>query len=98
MMFLADITPLQFLKMASSRLPDGYKNTINKYKYGMSLNGLDTDKPIHGARIAQSRYRSRRPHGRIINAENDPWEVRLKTVCFLAQPAFDTTRLAVKNM
>ena len=102
---LADITPLQFLKMASSRLPDGYKNTINKYKYGPGVFKMDwiLDKPIPWK--AEDCFKATTVHvggymEEIINAEN---EAHMggepeKPFVFLAQPSlFDTTRISGKE-
>jgi phytoene dehydrogenase-like protein len=38
---LCDITPRQFLKIAGSRLPDGYHRQLERYRYGPGVFKLD---------------------------------------------------------
>ena len=45
---LADITPKQFLNITSSKLPETYKNKMQKYEYGPGVFKMDwvLDKPV----------------------------------------------------
>ncbi len=45
---LADITPIQFLKMTSPQLPDTYRNKIENYQYGPGVFKMDwvLDQPV----------------------------------------------------
>jgi phytoene dehydrogenase-like protein len=102
---LADITPLQLSKMASSRLPDDYQRRMKKYRYGPGVFKMDwiLDKSIPWK--AEDCYKAATVHiggsmEDIINAENgvQMGKVPEKPFVFLAQPSlFDATRISGKE-
>jgi phytoene dehydrogenase-like protein len=97
---LADVTPLQFLKITSSQLPGGYKKKISKYRYGPGVFKMDwiLDKPIPWK--AKDCYKSATVHvggtmEEIVEAENMVHNGLIpdKPFVFLAQPSiFDSSR------
>jgi phytoene dehydrogenase-like protein len=97
---LADITPGQFLKMTSPKIPESYKNKLAKYKYGPGVFKMDwiLDKPMpwkaDDCRKAATVHLGGSLED-IVTAENEVHNGRIpeKPFVFLAQPGlFDDTR------
>ncbi len=97
---LADVTPVQLLKMAASKLPDNYKNKVKKYKYGPGVFKIDwlINKPVPWTAKECSNAITVHIGGsmeEIVMAENEVHDGRTpeKPFVFFAQPSlFDTTR------
>jgi phytoene dehydrogenase-like protein len=97
---LADITPIQLLKMTSSHIQGKYKNKITKYKYGPGVFKMDwvLDKPVPWKADDCRKAATVHIGGSledIVAAENEVHDgiVPEKPFVFLAQPGlFDSTR------
>jgi phytoene dehydrogenase-like protein len=99
---MADITPAQFLKIASTVLSGSYKNRVRKYRYGPGVFKMDwiLDKPIPWK--AEDCYKAATIHvggtmEEIIESENKVHKgvIPQNPFVFLAQPSlFDATRAA----
>jgi phytoene dehydrogenase-like protein len=97
---LCDVTPRQLLTIASSRLPEGFRRKLERYRYGPGVCKLDwaLDGPIPWKAAECTRAGTIHVGGtfeEIAAAERDPWQGKHSERPFviLAQPTlFDSTR------
>ncbi len=97
---LLDLTPRQALAVAGGRLPDGYRRTLERYRYGPGAFKVDfaldgpvpwTDQACEGAGTVHLGG----PLEEVAAAEQAPWDGRVaeRPFVLLAQPsAFDPSR------